>query len=41
LELILTKALVEANRGQFRIVSRKNEGTLVEMLFPAAQALSA
>ncbi|MEH3119591.1 MAG: PAS domain-containing sensor histidine kinase [Methylorubrum populi] len=34
--LILTKALVEANRGRFRITSRKHEGTLVEMLFPAA-----
>lgn len=34
--LTLTKALVEANRGRFRITSRKDEGTLVEMLFPAA-----
>ncbi|KQQ31433.1 PAS domain-containing sensor histidine kinase [Methylobacterium sp. Leaf123] len=34
--LTLTKALVEANRGRFRISSRKDEGTLVEMLFPAA-----
>lgn len=34
--LTLTKALVEANRGRFRITSRKDEGTLVEMMFPAA-----
>jgi signal transduction histidine kinase len=34
--LTLTKALVEVNRGRFRITSRKDEGTLVEMLFPAA-----
>lgn len=38
LGLPITKALVEANRGEFRITSRKDEGTLVEMLFPAAQA---
>ncbi|TXN24317.1 PAS domain-containing sensor histidine kinase [Methylobacterium sp. WL9] len=41
LGLTLTKALVEANRGRFLITSRKNEGTLVEMLFPPPQALSA
>ena len=41
LGLTLTKALVEANRGRFRITSRKNEGTLVEMLFPPPEALSA
>ncbi|PXW52401.1 ATP-binding protein [Methylobacterium sp. B4] len=34
--LPLTKALVEANRGRFRISSRKAEGTLIEMMFPAA-----
>lgn len=34
----ITKALVEANHGEFRITSRKDEGTLVEMLFPPAQA---
>lgn len=34
--LPLTKALVEANRGRFRMTSRKAEGTLVEMVFPAA-----
>ncbi len=38
LGLPLTKALVEANHGRFRIASRKNEGTLVEMFFPAAAA---
>jgi len=38
LGLTLTKALVEANRGRFRITSRKDEGTLVEMLFPVADA---
>lgn len=38
LGLPLTKALVEANHGRFRIASRKNEGTLVEMLFPANAA---
>ncbi|MCJ2081900.1 ATP-binding protein [Methylobacterium sp. J-090] len=38
LGLPITKALVEANRGEFRITSRKDEGTLVEMLFPSAQA---
>ena len=32
LGLPLTKALVEANHGRFRITSRKDEGTLVEML---------
>ncbi|GLS46197.1 PAS domain-containing sensor histidine kinase [Methylobacterium brachythecii] len=41
LGLTVTKALVEANRGRFRISSRKNEGTLVEMLFPLQRALSA
>lgn len=41
LGLTLTKALVEANRGHFRISSRKNEGTLVEMVFPVAHAKSA
>ncbi|KQT84246.1 ATP-binding protein [Methylobacterium sp. Leaf466] len=36
LGLPLTKALVEANRGRLRITSHKDEGTLVEMLFPPA-----
>ncbi len=39
LGLPLTKALVEANRASLRITSRKGEGTLVEMLFPAARVL--
>ncbi|WP_191970032.1 ATP-binding protein [Methylobacterium planeticum] len=38
LGLPLTKAIIEANHGRFRITSRKDEGTLVEMLFPARQA---
>lgn len=38
LGLPLTKALVEANHGRFRITSRKDEGTLVEMLFPVRPA---
>ncbi|HEX8416285.1 MAG TPA: ATP-binding protein [Methylobacterium sp.] len=41
LGLPLTKALVEANRGRFRITSRKDEGTLVEMLFPTDRAMRA
>ncbi|AWN42364.1 hypothetical protein DK389_20020 [Methylobacterium durans] len=41
LGLPLTKALVEANHGHFRITSRKDEGTLVEMLFPSREAMSA
>ncbi|MDR7036426.1 signal transduction histidine kinase [Methylobacterium sp. BE186] len=41
LGLPLTKALVEANRGRFQITSRKDEGTLVEILFPARAAMSA
>lgn len=39
LGLPLTKALVEANHGRFRIESRKDEGTLVEMLFPPQAAI--
>ncbi|MCJ2034633.1 PAS domain-containing sensor histidine kinase [Methylobacterium sp. J-068] len=38
LGLPLTKALVEANHGRFRISSRKDDGTLVEMLFPVDAA---
>lgn len=38
LELPLTKALTEANHGRFRISSQKDEGTLVEMLFPVPGA---
>ncbi|MGF3026906.1 ATP-binding protein [Methylobacterium aquaticum] len=40
LGLPLTKALVEANRATLRISSRKGEGTLVEVLFPAARVLA-
>jgi signal transduction histidine kinase len=36
LGLPLTKALVEANRAQFSITSKKSEGTLVEIAFPSA-----
>ncbi|MGX7704398.1 ATP-binding protein [Methylobacterium sp. Gmos1] len=39
LGLPLTKALVEANRASLRISSRPGEGTLVEVLFPAARVL--
>ncbi|WP_146056321.1 ATP-binding protein [Methylobacterium sp. V23] len=38
LGLPLTKALTEANHGRFHISSRKDEGTLVEMLFPVPGA---
>ncbi|WP_374547484.1 PAS domain-containing sensor histidine kinase, partial [Rhodoblastus sp.] len=42
LGLPLTKALAEANGASFSIRSRKNEGTLVEVVFPlAAGAVSA
>ncbi|GJE01952.1 ATP-binding protein [Methylobacterium isbiliense] len=40
LALPLTKALVEANRGTFTVTSRKNEGTLVEVLFPPGRVLA-
>lgn len=36
LGLPLTKALVEANRAQFSITSKKSEGTLIEIAFPPA-----
>ncbi|ACB94330.1 sensor histidine kinase [Beijerinckia indica] len=39
LGLPLTKALVEANRASFSISSKKQEGTVVEILFPSARAL--
>ncbi|PIU15492.1 PAS domain-containing sensor histidine kinase [Methylobacterium sp. CG08_land_8_20_14_0_20_71_15] len=39
--LSLMKALVEANRGRFRLTSRRGEGTLVEILFPLPRAMSA
>jgi PAS domain S-box-containing protein len=38
LGLPLTKALVEANHADFTIKSRKDQGTLVEIAFPAAKA---
>ena len=41
LGLPLTKALVEANRGHLRISSRKDEGTLVEILLPGRVAVVA
>ena len=34
----LTRALVEANHGRFRISARTGEGTLVEMMFSAPEA---
>jgi PAS domain S-box-containing protein len=40
LGLPLTKALVEANRGTLRITSARNEGTLVEVLFPPTRVLA-
>lgn len=40
LGLPLTKALVEANRGGLHITSAKNEGTLVEVLFPPTRVLA-
>ena len=38
LDLPLTKALVEANHGHLRISSRKDEGTLVEILMPGRES---
>jgi PAS domain S-box-containing protein len=38
LGLPLTKALVEANRAEFSIKSRRDQGTLIEICFPAPQA---
>ena len=40
LGLPLTKALVEANQGTLRISSRKDEGTLAEVVFPPARILA-
>ena len=37
LGLPVTKALIEANRATFKIKSRKNEGTLIEVAFPPQQ----
>ena len=41
LGLPVTKALIEANRASFTIRSRKKEGTLVEIAFPAAASAAA
>ena len=38
LGLPLTKALVEANRAEFSIKSRREQGTLIEIAFPVIQA---
>ncbi len=40
LGLPITKALAEANRGRFRITSEVNDGTLVEVAFPATRVLA-
>ena len=40
LGLPLTKALVEANEGSLRITSRKDEGTLAEVVFPPARVVA-
>jgi signal transduction histidine kinase len=38
LGLPLTKALIEANKAEFSIKSRRDQGTLVEICFPLVQA---
>jgi signal transduction histidine kinase len=38
LGLPLTKALVEANKAEFSIKSRREQGTLIEIAFPNIQA---
>jgi len=40
LGLPITKALAEANHARFRITSRAEEGTLVELAFPATRVLA-
>ncbi len=40
LGLPITKALVEANKGQLAITSAKNEGTLAEITFPPQRVLA-
>jgi PAS domain S-box-containing protein len=40
LGLPITKALVEANKGAIQITSAKNEGTLVEIMFPPQRVLA-
>ena len=39
LGLPLTKALAEANRANFAITSKLNDGTLVEIAFPGTRVL--
>jgi signal transduction histidine kinase len=39
LGLPITKALAEANHARFRITSRVDSGTLVEIAFPAIPAM--
>ena len=40
LSLPISKALAEANHGRFNITSQINDGTLVEVAFPAARVLA-
>ncbi len=40
LGLPITKALAEANHARFRITSQVNDGTLVELAFPATRVLA-
>ena len=40
LGLPLTKALAKANRANFQIRSKPKEGTLVEVVFPAARVFA-
>ncbi len=40
LGLPLTKALVEANRASFSLVSERNKGTLAEIVFPSTRVLA-
>jgi signal transduction histidine kinase len=40
LGLPITKALAEANHARFRITSQVDDGTLVEVAFPATRVLT-
>jgi signal transduction histidine kinase len=40
LGLPITKALAEANHARFRITSQVQDGTLVEVAFPATRVLA-
>jgi signal transduction histidine kinase len=40
LGLPITKALAEANRARFRVTSQPEDGTLVEVAFPATRVLA-